>query len=374
MQDSIDLPLASDLSECLDLSRYVRLPDDWWVAVTDVVQSRKAIAEGRYKAVNMAGVAAISAVVNALGRSDLPYVFGGDGAAIAGPPEARQAATHSLAATCRWVDEDLNLELRAAIVSHREIIDAGHHVSAIRVKVSDALSNFAFTGGGVAFAEHSMKAGGVNVPPAPPGARPDLTGLSCRWTPIRPVGREIVSLIVEPKTGKVAAAQVWVGRILDFASRLENEGHPVPQSGPGFSWPPAGLDLEARASRTNEPLGSRKRRLYFETLIAWVLDKTRIPIGPFSPTRYRRYTARNTDDRKYQDGLKITLALTAPQRTELEALLQQGRIEGAIGYGCSIQDSAVLTCFVPSIMSDDHMHFLDGAGGGYAEAASNMRD
>jgi hypothetical protein len=286
---------------------------------------------------------------------------------------SRDATAGALAATCRWVEEELGLELRVAIVSHRDIIDAGHHISAIRVKVSDALSNFAFTGGGVAFAERSMKAGGVNIATAPPGTRPDLTGLSCRWTPIRPAGRDIVSLIVEPKTGRAAAAQTWFGRILDFASQLENDGHPVPQSGPGFAWPPAGLELEARASRKDEPLGARKRRLYFETLIAWILDKTRIPIGPFSPTRYRQYTARNTDDRKYQDGLKITLSLTAQQRHELESMLEEGRIEGAISYGCSVQDSAVLTCFVPSIMSDDHMHFLDGAGGGYAEAATNMR-
>ena len=32
-----------------------------------------------------------------------------------------------------------------------------------------------------------------------------------------------------------------------------------------------------------------------------------------------------------------------------------------------------MTCIVPSYVSDDHVHFLDGAGGGYALAAQNLK-
>ena len=53
--------------------------------MADVVQSTKAIAENRYKAVNMAGAAVIVAVTNALGDREFPFVFGGDGASFAVP-------------------------------------------------------------------------------------------------------------------------------------------------------------------------------------------------------------------------------------------------------------------------------------------------
>jgi hypothetical protein len=33
----------------------------------------------------------------------------------------------------------------------------------------------------------------------------------------------------------------------------------------------------------------------------------------------------------------------------------------------------MVTCFVPSAMTDDHVHFVDGAAGGYARAAAAMR-
>ena len=33
-----------------------------------------------------------------------------------------------------------------------------------------------------------------------------------------------------------------------------------------------------------------------------------------------------------------------------------------------------MTCIVPSPMTRDHMHFVDGAAGGYAEAASRLKE
>jgi hypothetical protein len=33
----------------------------------------------------------------------------------------------------------------------------------------------------------------------------------------------------------------------------------------------------------------------------------------------------------------------------------------------------MMTCIVPSVESDDHLHFLDGASGGYALAAKMMK-
>ena len=33
----------------------------------------------------------------------------------------------------------------------------------------------------------------------------------------------------------------------------------------------------------------------------------------------------------------------------------------------------MMTCIVPSIMQDDHIHFIDGADGGYTEAATRIK-
>ena len=77
------IPVFRGFSRLMDPKLYVPLPDDWTIGVADIVESTKAIAAQRYKAVNMAGAAVIAAVTNALEGREFPFVFGGDGASDA---------------------------------------------------------------------------------------------------------------------------------------------------------------------------------------------------------------------------------------------------------------------------------------------------
>ena len=192
-----DLPVRKEFRTVLDDAAYQPAPDDWLIAVSDVVGSRKAIANGQYKAVNMAGVAMISALMNALDTQDLPFIFGGDGAAIICAPADRAVVSDTLAKTVAWVKDDLGLVLRAALVPVSVVRAEGLDVLVQATRVSEAVNNYAFRGGGLSRAEALMKAGEYAVPPAPPGSRPDLTGLSCRWSPIKAEGENIVSIIIE---------------------------------------------------------------------------------------------------------------------------------------------------------------------------------
>ncbi len=78
---------------------YTPLPETWLLANTDIVGSTMAIEGGGYKSVNMAGASVISALVNATGRRDLPFVFGGDGALVAVPGDTLEVTRNALAAT-----------------------------------------------------------------------------------------------------------------------------------------------------------------------------------------------------------------------------------------------------------------------------------
>src|SRR5258707_9415205 len=100
----------------MDPALYSPLPDDWTIGVADIVESTKAIAEARYKAVNMAGASVIAAVTNALEGREFPFVFGGDGASFAVSPDDLERARDALAAAAIWVEEGLNLVLRDALI------------------------------------------------------------------------------------------------------------------------------------------------------------------------------------------------------------------------------------------------------------------
>ena len=83
----------------MDPALYSPLPGDWTIGVADIVESTKAIAAQRYKAVNMAGASVIASVTNALDGREFPFVFGGDGASFAVAPDDLVSAREALAAT-----------------------------------------------------------------------------------------------------------------------------------------------------------------------------------------------------------------------------------------------------------------------------------
>jgi hypothetical protein len=251
---------------------------------------------------------------------------------------------------------------------------AGQDVLVQATQISEALNNYAFRGGGISHAEKLMKAGEYAVEPAAPGSRPDLTGLSCRWSPIRAEGRSIVSIIIEAAQGAEDGFPARATRMLELAGmNARMSGSPMPEGGLNFRWPPKNLDMEARATRGGRSVLARRVFLWFATLLPWFLDRTGIVVAGFDPKRYKRFTSLNTDYRKFQDGLRITVSLGAAELKSLTDYLEDERGQKNLRYGLCVQDSAILTCYVPSVTSDSHFHFLDGAGGGYAQAAENMK-
>jgi hypothetical protein len=103
------------------------------------------------------------------------------------------------------------------------------------------------------------------------------------------------------------------------------------------------------------------------------LFKTGIRLGGFDPTRYRAQLVANSDFRKFDDGLKLTLDCSRETADRIERLLAEARRKGICRYGLHRQAEAIMTCIVPSVTAADHVHFIDGAAGGYAQAAAMLK-
>lgn len=369
------VPDFTQFGEVARAEHYRRLPDDWWIGVTDVVDSTAAVTAGRYKAVNVAGAAAIGAVSNALAPAPFPFVFGGDGASFAVWNEGADVVRDALARTVRWVADELGLELRASLVPVGLLRAEGSDVAVARFRAGAHVHYAMFAGGGVDAAVCAMKSGRHRVDPAPIGAHPDLTGLSCRWMPIPARHGTIVSLIVVPAAGaNLASIAPVLERVLALVAALDREGHPVPVDGPPLGWPPEGAELEARASRrAGRSLARARLGVWFATAFARLLDVTRWRLGGFDPLHYRRTTTRNADYRKFDDGLRLTIDCDDATLAAIERLLDEAAAAGRIRFGLHRQASALMTCFVPSPFVDTHVHFIDGADGGYTRAAAALK-
>ncbi|MCA1453220.1 DUF3095 domain-containing protein [Bradyrhizobium sp. BRP22] len=367
------IPVFRGFARLMEPSLYSPLPDDWTIGVADIVESTKAIAAQRYKAVNMAGAAVIAAVTNALQGREFPFVFGGDGASFAVAPADLDAAREALAATAIWVRDDLDLIMRVALVPMKDIRQQGLDVRVARFGPSANLSYAMFSGGGLGFAEAAMKRGEFAVAPAPPGTQPDLSGLSCRFEEIPSARGVILAVLVVPaKGGDPRAFRKAIEEVIALAERSPDAGRPVPSDGPALRWPPQGLDFEAR-TRRGGPLFARRVLVLAVTLWVATIMRFGIRIGRFVPQDYMRQVVENSDFRKYDDGLRMILDCSEELAQALAEGLAQAAANGVVRYGLHRQDAAMMTCFTPSAMRSDHVHFIDGARGGYASAATALK-
>ena len=368
------LPMVSDFGAMARPETYVPVPASWLIGTSDIIGSTKAVAEGRYKTVNMIGAAVISAQINSHGVGAFPFVFGGDGAAFAIPPEWKQASSEALSAVQLWAEEEFGMGLRIGIVGVGDIRNAGYDVRIARYQVSEGMDYAMFSGGGIAWAESRMKAGAHRIARAPAGTQPDLDGLSCRWRHLPAQNGTILSLVMLPQPDVSAADFAGVSeRILQLSRGLDRAGHPVPLKGPGAAWLPAGTRLEARAQKRKSSLWRARRKAVLEALFVKTLLVTGLDFRGFDARRYRRVLGENADFRKFDDGLKMTLDCDAATDRAIEAALQEAERAGLVRYGLHRQTEAMITCIVPSAMQDDHMHFIDGAAGGYTAAAKTLR-
>ena len=88
--------------------------------------------------------------------------------------------------------------------------------------------------------------------------------------------------------------------------------------------------------------------------------------------KYKERLITNTDFRKFDDALRMVISGTKVQRARLVFYLEQLRLEKKIVYGIYSSPASLMTCLVDNYETE-HVHFLDGADGGYALAAVELK-
>jgi len=365
------IPVIDDFARAVKPENYQPLPDDWVVGFSDVAGSTAAVAAGRYKAVNMIGAGVIAAVSNALGRRPFPFVFGGDGASFAVGPEDAAAATEALRAIAVFAHEEFKLDLRVATIPVREIRAAGFDVKVGRYGASPHCAYAMFAGGGLTWFEGRAKQGEYALAPAAPGTRPDLSDLSCRWGVAPARHGLILSVIVLPR-GDDARFSALVDEIVGVALAATDGARPITLASliAGKAGPAIALESITMKAAGRSPLRARVEAAARYALGALVY-RFKPKIGDFDTHVYESDVAANADFRKFDDGLRMTLDCSPAFADALEARLASAG--DFISFGTFRQEAAQMTCYVPAVNERSHLHFVDGAGGGYTMAAKAMK-
>jgi hypothetical protein len=372
----------TDFRDVTRAERFARLPPDWHVVMSDVRDSTVAIQSGRYKNVNTAGAATITAVLNAAGAIDIPFVFEGDGSMLCVPEELLDDARAALLRTQEMARKSFDLDLRIATLPVAKIDAAGHSVWVARYRVSDNYVQALFAGGGMAYADRTMKdpatADACAVKPGSLAAKGSFEGLECRWQDIPSPRGETVSLMVRALSPEPAAAAAVYRDVIAKVREVYGDDeacHPITVANLAMSLSARQLGNEAgvRADNRNS-FGRWKYLIYVRwmTLLGWFLMKLGIRTEWTDWSRYKPTLVRNADVRKFNDLYRQILAGTPAQRQALEAWLEPRFARRELVYGLHVTDRAHMTCLVFDY-AGRHLHFIDGADGGLFLAAKAFK-
>lgn len=374
-------PLAS-FRDVSNPSAYVPAPPDWYVIVTDVRSSTKAIEAGRYKEVNVLGAASIVTVLNACNDRDLPFVFGGDGATLLVTANELDRATGALLGLAATAKRVFQMDLRVGVVPVADIIAANHELGVAKFALSEVVRLAMFWGTGMGYAEELVKSpeteAQYTLQPTDSAGHPDVAGLECRWQPIASRNGQIASIIVLARADTEAERAALYGDVLDEFDRIAPEVadvRPVRESGLQLALDPSALEPETQI-RTGKTSGlshfAHKTWARVESTVGSFLMSRGSAFGGFDAATYPGVLVAHTDYRKFDDTLRMVVDLSAEQLADFVQVLQRMQEQGTLFYGVHEADAAMMTCLVWD-RDRDHLHFIDGADGGYALAAKQLK-
>ena len=366
-----------NFEEVGELRHFREVDDSWSVIISDIRGSTKAIESGRYKEVNLIGAATIVAIRNALEDKDFPFVFGGDGATILLPSDSCVALKTPLMQLQKMARDDFQFDLRIAIIPIHEIRRRGGRVLLSKYRMAHSATLAMIQGGGLRMADEIAKSPEgesfrLNFESTKDLAAPDLSSLSCRWAPFRNRNGVILSVLIQAKDPD-RASDVYRSVLKGIHPIFENEANrPVARQ----NYRAESFWKSIRRERKLKK--NMKLKAFFNEVVVPTLYIRLIRIFPNLPAadQFKNYlndTLNNSDYKKLDDTLRMVLDCSPEQETRLEKLLNDFKIAGMINYGCHRSESALMTCMMESMKANEHLHFIDGADGGYAMAAKNLK-
>jgi len=311
----------------------------------------------------------------------VPFVFGGDGAIIVVPPSLRTKAVRELVALQEMAQSKFELDLRVGVVPVADLRARKRDVTVRKYQLSAGNFLAMFSGGGIELAEGLLKSTDDDNPyllkPDRNTPPPSLEGLSCRWEPLTPQGGVMMTMMVKARSENAAEERQLMKGVVETLSEIlgpgSNQARPTSRASMRFAWPPRNAWKEAVLTTGKRfPMRAYLWVLCTSAIQVWC-DTYGRKIGDYDGDVYTDELRTNTDYRKYDDMLRMVLDVSEAQADEIDAYLQARFEAGDLVFGIHRAKSALMTCVVFSLKQSEHVHFVDGADGGFAMAAVDLK-
>lgn len=347
------------------------VPADWQVIITDIKNSTAAVKSGQHENVNLIATGSIVALLNIAFKANVlvPFFFGGDGATFIVPPGMVSEVMKSLLKYRENTLNGFNLDLRAGIMAVDEIYKAGHQLQISRYNSNETFSIPIVLGDGLAHAEQLIKGENYLLSTQEiAGNEIDLSGMQCRWDKIEPPenSEEVVTLIVLAQQCE-EQARVF-SQVIQHLDQIYGE----PEKRQPISVPK--LIFKTSFNSLGKEVKHRfgKVRL-LEFIKSWVINMYGyIYLRTASGKKYLKQLVAMSDTLVIDGRINTVITGTAKQRLALQTELDKLEENNSILYGLYVSGESIMSCYVRDL-EDDHIHFVDGAEGGYTNAAGALK-
>jgi hypothetical protein len=348
------------------------VPEDWFVIITDIKNSTAAVSGGLHENVNFVATGSIVTVLNIAFKAGItiPFFFGGDGATFLIPKSIKDKTMNALLLYKANTLQNYNLDLRAGIISVKEIYAKGLDLQISKFSSIGVFSIPVVLGQGLNYAEQIIKAddylsteGNTNTDEL------DLSGMQCRWDKIAPPENteEIVTLIViEQKNIDQSVVFSQVISHIDEIYGTQEARQPIsiPKLIFKTSFNNLGQEMRTRLGKVNF---FELVKTWFTNLYGYIYFRTQ------SGKNYLNKLVEMSDTLVIDGRINTVISGTEQQRLALQSALNAMEDANKILYALYVSKESVMSCYVRDL-EDDHIHFVDGSEGGYTKAASILKN
>lgn len=350
---------------------FYNVPESWHVVITDIRNSTGAVAGGMHETVNFIATGSIVSVLNIAFKAGItvPFFFGGDGATFIVPPVIADEAMRALAVFRKNTKENFGLDLRIGIVAVTEIYAKSFELKLSKLKVSGAFSIPVVLGDGLYCAEKLVKSEQYRFAyESTTEDKLDLSGMQCRWDKIGPpeMDQEVVTLLVCAPAGKKQAA--LFARVMKHVDDIYG---PFPRrqpiSVPRLIWKTTFKKMEMEMLVRNGRINILRLAASW---IAWLAGH--VYFRTSHGKNYLNSLVEMSDTLVIDGKINTVITGTPQQREQLQNALDGMEAAQEIYYGLHVSSESVMSCYVRDL-KDGHIHFVDGAEGGYTKAAGILK-
>lgn len=306
---------------------------------------------------------------------DIPYFFGGDGGVLMVPQELTADVMSALYQHSINSLKNFGLPMYIGNISVDEIRKAGRWIQLARLKLNHGLTKAIVVGDGLAYAEQqiklSTKDGQSNYERK---SELNLTGLECRWDRIKPPLKEneIICCIIEAvQPGEQVEVYHNVMRMINGIFGDVQHRNPLSTERLKLSLDPGKIQNEMRVKYGRSKFLSSLSTLCMN-FIGRFFFRYNLEFEGIKAQEYLSQIISNADTLTIDGRISTIISGERSKRLRLLEYLDKEEDNGKLIYGYHVSNESVMTCYIEN-RDARHIHFVDGADGGYTHAAGQLK-